>query len=173
MKRILSLVLLLLTLAPATQMQAQTEQSKPQVRRERSQNGMQSQRVARMMAQQLKLNGDTATWFTQLYTEYQDTLHAVRFRMPRTQGKRGVQLSNEAATAQIEAALTANERAAAIKRSYAARFAEQLTPQQVLKVLTFNPQQQMQQRQINPRQGFAPMGGQGMPGGHGGFGGED
>ena len=164
MKRILSIVLLLLTLAPATMMQAQTEQNKPQARRERPQSGMQTQRLARQMAQQLKLSGDTATWFTQLYTEYQDTLRAVRFRMPRTQGKRAVQMSAEAAKAQIEALLTANERAAAIKRSYATRFAEQLTPQQVLKVLTFNPQQQMLQRQINPRQGFAPMGGQGMPG---------
>ena len=82
-------------------------------------------------------------------------------------------MSAEAATAQIEALLTATERAAAIKRSYAARFAEQLTPQQVLKVLTFNPQQQMLQRQINPRQGFAPMGGQGMTGMPGGFGGEN
>ncbi|MCI7314671.1 MAG: hypothetical protein PUI86_04705 [Bacteroidales bacterium] len=173
MKRILSIVLLLLTLAPATMMQAQTEQNKPQARRERPQSGMQTQRLARQMAQQLKLSGDTATWFTQLYTEYQDTLRAVRFRMPRTQGKRAVQMSAEAAKAQIEALLTANERADAIKRSYAARFAEQLTPQQVLKVLTFNPQQQMLQRQINPRQGFAPMGGQGMPGMPGGFGGEN
>lgn len=173
MKRILSIVLLLLTLAPATMMQAQTEQNKPQARRERSQSGMQTQRLARQMAQQLKLSGDTATWFTQLYTEYQDTLRAVRFRMPRTQGKRAVQMSAEAAKAQIEALLTANERADAIKRSYATRFAEQLTPQQVLKVLTFNPQQQMLQRQINPRQGFAPMGGQGMTGMPGGFGGEN
>ena len=47
MKRILSIVLLLLTLAPATMMQAQTEQNKPQARRERPQSGMQTQRLAR------------------------------------------------------------------------------------------------------------------------------
>ena len=52
MKRILSIVLLLLTLAPATMMQAQTEQNKPQARRERPQSGMQTQRLARQMAQQ-------------------------------------------------------------------------------------------------------------------------
>lgn len=169
MKKITT-TLLLLTLALTTA-SAQRGNDRENERKERI------ERRAKNMAENLKLDDATATWFQNLYVEYQNQLSDVRRaamqKMPRP-GKKAAEADEEDGTqmkekemkkltdAEAEQAILAGferqEKELAVKREYYKRFSEKLTPRQLVRIFV-----------ERPRAGQVRQGGRGgFPGGPGG-----
>ena len=123
---------------------------------------------AKQLARQFKLDDAATEWFVPLYVEYSDTLRAVRARLPRS--RELDKLSDADAATAAESLFTAEERAAALHRSYYARVKEKHTPPQTLR--RFVPQAPARRSNANRGAFGGPQGGPGrFPGGGPGMGG--
>lgn len=145
----------------------QTVQAQDSDKRDERRQEMVEKR-AKQLARQFKLDDAATEWFVPLYVEYSDTLRAVRARLPRS--RELDKLSDADAATAAESLFTAEERAAALKRSYYVRFKEKLTPQQALRL--FVPQAPARRSNANRGAFGGPQGGPGgFPGGGPGMGG--
>ena len=135
---------------------------------------------AAQLVKNMKLTDEDETWFTQLYTEYQDTLFALRQALrPQSQPeevngmKEMKQFSDLEASQMIENQFKMEEQQVAVKRVYYAKFQERLTPKQMMLVFmgpAMNRQNKNNQNGDDfPRRGMGgfggPMGGPGFGGG--------
>lgn len=121
------------------------------------------QRQADQLVERMSLDDITAAWFVPLFKEYSEALMAVRKESMPTKDKSIDGLSDEDAEQVILDFIAGEEKQAALKRDYYARFKERLTPQQLIKVFLVQPGQ----RGGNGQRGGGQRGGQGQ----GGFGG--
>ena len=142
-------------------------------------------RVADRTAKDFDLKGDTKEAFLKTYTDYQTEMFQTNQGGMRQRGQEAdekKELSDEEATAKIQEQFTRQEEQIAtmqkrleIQKKYSEEFAKILTPQQVLKVLTPQRNNQRNGQQRNQadgqRQGGWQGGGRGGFGGPGGFGG--
>ena len=139
-------------------------------------------RVAERSAKDFDLKGDAKEAFLTTFTAYQTEMFqtnqgGMRQRGQETDEKK--ELSDEEANAKIQEQFTRQEEQIAtmqkrleIQKKYSAEFAKILTPQQVLKLLTpqRNNQRNGQRGQGDGQRGQGGFGG-GFGGGRGGFGG--
>jgi len=87
---------------------------------------------AESLAKRLKLDDAATAWFVPVYTEYRDTLRALRRSLcPKGSLKN---LSDAQVLERLENSFLLAEREVALKRSYMARFRARLTPRQLLTV---------------------------------------
>lgn len=142
-------------------------------------------RVADRTAKDFDLKGDTKDAFLKTYTAYQTEMfetNQVDARQRAQESEEKKELTDEEANAKIQEQFTRQAEQIAtmqkrleIQKKYSEEFAKILTPQQVLKVLTpqRNNQRNGQQRGQGEgqRQGGWQGGGRGGFGGPGGFGG--
>lgn len=169
-------LLTLLLAAFATAAFAQSEQREdPAARRAEM-----TQKRAAALIKTMRLTDEDEAWFTQLYTEYQDTLNALRAALrPKRQPeevnamKDMKKLSDEEVSQMILNQFTMEEQQVAVKRAYYEKFSTRLTPKQMM-LLFMSPamggqRQQQGQQQDGMRRGWGgPGGGFGGPGGWGG-----
>ena len=132
------------------------------------------QRRAVRLAEQMKLNQETAVWFTPLYVEYSDTLRkAMRLSRPKAEGMKAASLTDEEVLQQIENQLKSDELQVSIKRTYLEKFKTRLTPKQLLLIFKRPAAPGGQNRPGGGRPGGQGFPGGGFPGGGGsGFGGD-
>jgi uncharacterized membrane protein YgcG len=139
-------------------------------------------RVAERSAKDFDLKGDAKEAFLTTFTAYQTEMFQTNMGGMRQRGQEAdekKELSDEEANAKIQEQFTRQEEQIAtmqkrleIQKKYSAEFAKILTPQQVLKVLTpqRNNQRNGQRGQGDGQRGPGGFGG-GFGGGRGGFGG--
>lgn len=139
-------------------------------------------RVAERSAKDFDLKGDAKEAFLTTFTAYQTEMFQTNMGGMRQRGQEAdekKELSDEEANAKIQEQFTRQEEQIAtmqkrleIQKKYSAEFAKILTPQQVLKVLTpqRNNQRNGQRGQGDGQRGQGGFGG-GFGGGRGGFGG--
>lgn len=139
-------------------------------------------RVAERSAKDFDLKGDAKEAFLTTFTAYQTEMFQTNQGGMRQRGQEAdekKELSDEEANAKIQEQFTRQEELIAtmqkrleIQKKYSAEFAKILTPQQVLKVLTpqRNNQRNGQRGQGDGQRGQGGFGG-GFGGGRGGFGG--
>lgn len=139
-------------------------------------------RVAERSAKDFDLKGDAKEAFLTTFTAYQTEMFQTNQGGMRQRGQEAdekKELSDEEANAKIQEQFTRQEEQIAtmqkrleIQKKYSAEFAKILTPQQVLKVLTpqRNNQRNGQRGQGDGQRGQGGFGG-GFGGGRGGFGG--
>lgn len=156
MKRILTTLLVALTLGAGMQLQARNEQ----VNDEREDKAEMQEKRATRLAQQLKLDEETTDWFVPLYVAYQDSLQAVKAEAQLPDGKKQKDITDEEALALIEATLTQSEQEVAVKRAFLEQFKEKLDGKSLVFVFIMSERQ--------PNQGNNRQGGQGNRGGQGG-----
>lgn len=135
-------------------------------------------RVAERSAKDFDLKGDAKEAFMTTFTAYQTEMFQTNQGGMRQRGQEAdekKELSDEEANAKIQEQFTRQEEQIAtmqkrleIQKKYSAEFAKILTPQQVLKVLT---PQRNNQRNGQRGQGDGQRGPGGFGGGRGGFGG--
>lgn len=135
-------------------------------------------RVAERSAKDFDLKGDAKEAFLTTFTAYQTEMFQTNQGGMRQRGQEAdekKELSDEEANAKIQEQFTRQEEQIAtmqkrleIQKKYSAEFAKILTPQQVLKVLT---PQRNNQRNGQRGQGDGQRGQGGFGGGRGGFGG--
>jgi len=136
-------------------------------------------RVAERSAKDFDLKGDSKDAFMKMYEEYQTEMFQTNQGGMRQRGQENEEkkeLSAEEANAKIQEQFTRQEEQIAtmqkrleIQKKYSVEFAKILTPQQVLKVLTPQRNNQRGGQQRNQGDGQRQGGWQG--GGRGGFGG--
>lgn len=139
-------------------------------------------RVAERSAKDFDLKGDAKEAFLTTFTAYQTEMFQTNQGGMRQRGQEAdekKELSDEEANAKIQEQFTRQEEQIStmqkrleIQKKYSAEFAKILTPQQVLKVLTpqRNNQRNGQRGQGDGQRGQGGFGG-GFGGGRGGFGG--
>ena len=139
-------------------------------------------RVAERSAKDFDLKGDAKEAFLTTFTAYQTEMFQTNMGGMRQRGQEAdekKELSDEEANAKIQEQFTRQEEQIStmqkrleIQKKYSAEFAKILTPQQVLKVLTpqRNNQRNGQRGQGDGQRGQGGFGG-GFGGGRGGFGG--
>lgn len=139
-------------------------------------------RVAERSAKDFDLKGDAKEAFLTTFTAYQTEMFQTNMGGMRQRGQEAdekKELSDEEANAKIQEQFTRQEEQIStmqkrleIQKKYSAEFAKILTPQQVLKVLTpqRNNQRNGQRGQGDGQRGQVGFGG-GFGGGRGGFGG--
>ena len=135
-------------------------------------------RVAERSAKDFDLKGDAKEAFLTTFTAYQTEMFQTNQGGMRQRGQEAdekKELSDEEANAKIQEQFTRQEEQIStmqkrleIQKKYSAEFAKILTPQQVLKVLT---PQRNNQRNGQRGQGDGQRGQGGFGGGRGGFGG--
>ena len=135
-------------------------------------------RVAERSAKDFDLKGDAKEAFLTTFTAYQTEMFQTNQGGMRQRGQEAdekKELSDEEANAKIQEQFTRQEEQIAtmqkrleIQKKYSAEFAKILTPQQVLKLLT---PQRNNQRNGQRGQGDGQRGQGGFGGGRGGFGG--
>ena len=137
------------------------------------QKEMTAKRAAQLI-KNMKLTDEDEDWFTQLYTEYQDSLFALRMSLrPHSQPeevngmKEMKQFTDEEATKMLENQFQMEEKQVSVKRAYYAKFKERLTPKQMMLVFMGPP---MNLRGKDNNQNQMPMPPHPMPG-FGGWGG--
>ena len=175
MKKLIFVLCAFLTLGVSAN--AQSDDKKKNKEKKDSRELM--QRRAVRLAEQMKLDKETAAWFTPLYVEYSDTLRgAMRLSSTKSEGKKEKSLSDEEVLQQIENLLHSEELQLQIKRAYLPKFKEKLTPKQLLLIFKRPAAPGGQNRPGGGRPGGGRSGGQGFsgggfPGGGGsGFGGD-
>lgn len=139
-----------------------------------------TQKRAAQLVKIMHLTDEDETWFTQLYTEYQDSLRALRAAL-RPEGqpeevngmKEIKKLTDEEAQKMVANQFTMEEKQVAVKRAYYERFSQRLTPKQLVVVFMSPAMGNRQRDGQQPQQGGRYPGMPGMPmgGGFGGFGG--
>ena len=138
----------------------------------RSSRRFNPERMAKQMANELKLDDETSAWFKPIYIEMQDTLMSIR-KEGRLDRERRNNLTDEEAAAWVEASFANEMRLVIVKRSYYDRLKTRLTPKQLLAVFS-QPGQENRQRpswQGDRNQQGGPGGWHrgGFPGGPGRF----
>lgn len=135
-------------------------------------------RVADRTAKDFDLKGDVRESFLQIFTAYQTEMFQTNMgglRQHSEEGDNKKELTDEEANAKIreqfahqEEQIATMQKRLEIQKKYSTEFAKVLTPQQVLKVLT--PQRNNQRRQQRSQEDGQRQGGW-QGGGRGGFGG--
>lgn len=134
------------------------------------------QKRATGLVKSMKLTDEDEAWFTSLYTEYQDSLMNLRQAL-RPEGqpeevngmKEMKKYSDEQIQEMIANQFTMEEKQVAVKRAYYEKFAERLTPRQLMMVFMGPGINGARQRGAQQPGGDHMRGG--FPGGPGGFGG--
>lgn len=136
------------------------------------------QKRAAQLVKAMRLTDEDESWFTELYTEYQDSLYALRQALrPQSQpeevnGMKDMKkISDEEASQMILNQFTMEEQQVAVKRAYYEQFKNRLTPKQLMLVFMGpamgGQRQQQGQQQDGMRRGWGGPG-FGGPGGWGG-----
>lgn len=136
-----------------------------------------TQKRAAQLVKAMRLTDEDESWFTELYTEYQDTLNALRQALrPQSQpeevnGMKDMKkISDDEALQMIQNQFTMEEKQVAVKRAYCEKFATRLTSKQLMLVFmgpAINGNRQREGQQQGGRMPGMPMG----PGFGGGWGG--
>lgn len=129
--------------------------------------GERIERMAREQAKQLQLTGDDATWFTNLFVEYQTELRKVRQAAmkdmphpkkgkkkddamngeePQLKDKEMKKLTDEEADKLILAGFDRTEKELAVKRAFYPRFREKIPANKLLRLFVNNNLQRAGQR---------------------------
>lgn len=143
------------------------------------------QKRAAQLVKSMKITDEDEAWFTGLYTEYQDSLMSLRNAL-RPEGqpeevngmKEMKKFTDEQIQQMIANQFAMEEQQVAVKRAYYQKFAERLTPKQLMMVfmgpgINGARQRGAQQQGGDRFRGGFPGGGPGFggPGGWGGRGG--
>ncbi len=138
----------------------------------RSSRRFNPERMAKQMANELKLDDETTAWFKPIYMEMLDTLMTIR-KEGHLDRERRNNLTDDEAAAWVEASFANEMRLVLVKRSYYDRLKTRLTPKQLLAVFTQRGWEGRQRPswQGNRDQQRGPGGWNrgGFPGGHGRF----
>lgn len=168
-KTIFTLLLAIFATAAFAQNEQRSQNSEDMATR-RAQ--MTKQRTTQLI-KSMRLTDEDEAWFTQLYTEYQDTLNALRDALrPQSQpeevsGMKDMKkFSDEEASQMIANQFSMEEQQVAVKRAYYAKFSARLTPKQLM-LIFMGPAMNRGQRQQG-QQGDQMRRGFGGPGGWGG-----
>lgn len=134
------------------------------------------QKRAAALVKAMKITDEDEAWFTGVYTEYQDSLMSLRDAL-RPEGqpeevngmKEMKKYSDEQIQQMISNQFAMEEKQVAVKRAYYQKFAERLTPRQLMLVFMGPGINGARQRGAQQPGGDRMRGG--FPGGPGGFGG--